>query len=230
MNILFVTVGTTALYNPDVGRAPDGTRDNRALRADVERYRNVSDKRPERWADLKTRLVEAHRQYWTVANANYWKDQKRFRETSAELTSSHFLIASLNLKFEKTVLLVSDTDDGRMAGDINRRVMEESLGWRGVSIQDVRTLDKDFVDPAPALRAALAESRLAKEDRVAFNMTGGFKGTVITLALLAAEENWEIYYQHESLAGVSCLTPPRADEGTVARLSGRIVRCYSWPK
>jgi len=58
-------------------------------------------------------------------------------------------------------------------------------------------LDVHFKNTQAALAALLDEYRLRADDHVIMNVTGGFKGIIAFLTLLAQKNGWEMYFQHE---------------------------------
>jgi putative CRISPR-associated protein (TIGR02619 family) len=209
MSILFVTVGTTALYNEKVGSAPHGKVSDRALHADVVMYQDALEPEQDHVAttrNLMTRLVTAHTQFWKQ-KPEYVSDVKHFKETSAELTSTHTLRTHPPRKFERVVLLASDTKPGLLSAQVNRAIFEDV--WKmPTRICTVKGLDAGFTETDKAIEGLFGEeftSLKHGDEGVVFNVTGGFKGTVVGITLLAEKMDWEIYYQHESLSYAACI-------------------------
>jgi putative CRISPR-associated protein (TIGR02619 family) len=200
LNILFITVGTSALTN-DVGRAPDD-RDNGALKTEIQRYFAAPQKDEQRWSRLRSDLIDAHSRYWQ-ADARYTNDPRHFLYTSAELTSTVFLVRSLQAKEpanapERLVLLSSDTPEGWLAAGVNESVLRELFSKLTVERRKVSGLDVRFRDTQTALNTVFDEYRLQANDHVIINITGGFKGTIPFLTHFARTHAWELYFQHES--------------------------------
>ncbi|MBZ5506045.1 MAG: hypothetical protein LAO78_11210 [Acidobacteriia bacterium] len=200
MNTLFITVGTSALKN-DVGRAPDD-RDNGALKAEIQRYFAAPQKDEQRWGRLRSDLIDAHTRYWH-ADSLFTNDPRNFLYTSAELTSTVFLVRSLQAKEpanvpKRSVLLSSDTPEGWLAAGINEFVLRELFPEIPVERRKVSGLDVRFSNTQAALKTVFDEYGIQDRDHVIINITGGFKGTIPFLSYFARAHAWELYFQHES--------------------------------
>jgi putative CRISPR-associated protein (TIGR02619 family) len=195
VNILFITVGTSGLKN-DIGRAPDD-RDNGALKAEIERYFADPEKRPERFSRLRSDLVDAHLRYWREVR-DYTHDPRRFFFTSAELTSTVFLLESLEYKMDRIVLLSSDTNEGLFAANVNVAVLRELFPAMNPEVKQIAGLDVSFTGAQAALARVFDDYRLQKGDSVILNITGGFKGTIPFLTHFAQKNDWKLYFQHET--------------------------------
>lgn len=204
MNILFVTVGTTAIENGGIGKPPDG-RDNTALQADMQRYKDDRTKDAGRWRKLQQDLVAAHLKYWEMPK-EYTTEKLNFQQSSAELTSTSCLARDLGAEFvmDKIVLLPTDTPAGRMACSVVLEVMKSSqygmpVARERIVEQPIPGLEKDISKLAEGLRNAIGEQSTSGADRRFVNVTGGFKGTSLMLGRLSKMEFLRIYYQHETL-------------------------------
>jgi hypothetical protein len=191
-------VGTSAITNHEIGRAPN-YRDNRALMGEVSRYLNSRDQRVVVWPDLFDRLVRAHKDFWAAPPA-YRDAVRNRRQTSAELLSTWTLWTSPQNSFvpQRVCLISSGTDDGWFATLINQRVMEEAWGWNGVEKFQLPGLDASCFGLYQKFQQFFSESLLIPEsEEVVWNITGGYKGAVPEITLIAAARRWRLYYQHE---------------------------------
>lgn len=203
MNILFVTVGTTAISNSGIGKPPNN-QNNTALQADMLRYDQDRQKDAGRWEKLRRDLVAAHLKYWEM-NESDTSNPLNFKQSSAELTSTYRLIQDLGATdpIEKIVLLPTDTAEGRMASTVvlevmrspqygipvnKDRIVEELIPGLEVTIEE---LDR-------RLREAIGKHSRSLHDHRFVNVTGGYKGTSLMFGRLSVTEDLEIYYQHES--------------------------------
>lgn len=197
MNILFITVGMSALENNHVGRASDD-RDNASLKAEVRRYFNDPYQHEKHWMRLREDLIQAHLRYWN-AGAAYQNDTLHFEYTSAELTSTIFLLRGLESQSlpERLVLLCSDTNKGKFAAHINAEALHHLHPEIPVEAKHVPHLDVEFKDTRVELRRIFDEVyRLRKGDQVTINITGGYKGTIPFLTWFAIKNDWKLYFQH----------------------------------
>jgi putative CRISPR-associated protein (TIGR02619 family) len=200
MNLLLVTVGTSAIENCELGRAPDG-RDNAALQADIQRYMRDPYKRPERWAKLADDIFKAHQRYWDMPD-DYTGNKLNFKQTSAELTSTVLLLRREALLPVHLALLSSDTEECWFAAKINERVLQYIYRKKvdEIRVEAVRVpkLDLEFHHTTQSLAEVVSAKRESGRDQVIVNFTGGYKGTVPSITYLALEGRWLLYYQHES--------------------------------
>ena len=226
-----MTVGTSAIRNNDIGKAPD-YRDNRSLMGVVSRYLAPGvDQSDSAWPDLFQKLVDAHKAFWT-AKPDYQNAPRNRRQTSAELLSTHTLFTGSpdSFKPERVCLVASDTHDGWFAALLNQRVMEEAWGWRNVEKAQVEGLDESCFGLEEKLNRCFFERmKLSGGDEVVCNITGGYKGAIPEITLIAASHGWRLYYQHEESSGAallrlpSIITPPMAD-GTLPKAEVSQVR------
>lgn len=188
--VLFVTVGTTALTNPGIRRDGDTT-----LLSEVAVWMTDHKDNPEVQRQLgahyKPQLVEAHMRYWKS------KPPGDIKETSAELTSTELLIEKLHRPLEAIYLLSSNTPPGELSAEINKELLRELHPGLAIETCIVDGLDAQFIDPTPPLRKIMEPRANGRPAYV--NITGGFKGTVPSLAYISAQHDWLLYYQHETL-------------------------------
>jgi len=201
--ILFVTVGTSALYNPGIGGE---STEGRQLRAAVDEYRESPDVLKPSMATrnrLWERLVEAHRVFFR-SDAEHQADPRNWRETSAELLSTRVLLKKRQREGDpppsRIILLASETPDGILAGEVCLDLMKtmfRPIDCKGLVI--VKGLNTEFIDTTEKLWEAMEPELRRAEGAVQVNMTGGYKGTIPSLTTLAATYGWRLFYQHESL-------------------------------
>jgi len=197
MKNLIITVGTSAIMNEELGRGPEH-RDNRTLVTAIEEYKSAVDRSVPGNQALLNDLLDAHRLYWNAPPRHRDNPQWK-RQTSAELRSTYYLMkGKVSEAPERVFLLASDTDEGWMAALVNQRIMQEVWGWHNVQAKRVEGLDKNMKGVTDRLRACFdGDWGLTGEPDVTVNFTGGFKGTVPELTLVAADRKWRLFYQHE---------------------------------
>jgi len=215
MPALFVTVGTSAIHNNRIGLA--GPRTNEALLQAVAEF--DADATKVKWEKgpywrLFDQLFEAHIQAWRNP-PDFFLDrsdvlsQRNYRTTSAELLSTYLMARTVpHLRdTSRVVLLASDTPAGIFAAELNRVVMQSDeyrarMGWANyqVRLEVVTDLDGKVTNSFREVRSLIAScAKEAGGGQVRINVTGGFKGFVATLGILAGKENYNLYYMHESL-------------------------------
>ena len=199
MKILYVTVGTSAINNPGIGKPPDG-RDNTTSQGNMRLYREDKRKDFGRWGKLFDDLVKAHIKYWEMPEA-YTVNPYNFLQSSAELTSTYCLFREISI--DKLVLLPTETPDGRMASRVVRDVMKSAPYGTRVAIpsiieEPIPDLEPDINKLDARLRAAIDQHSPSRHDERFVNVTGGFKGTSLMFGRLSKEMDFEVYYQHET--------------------------------
>jgi CRISPR/Cas system-associated protein Csm6 len=212
MKTLIVTVGTSAITNHDLGRAP-GYRDNRSLMGLVSRYLAAPEgqKGVAGNQELFDKLLDAHKEFWN-ASPQYRDAPRNRRQTSAELLSTYVLAHGSPHRFEpeRVSLIASDTNEGWFAALINQRVMEEAWGWSSVDKVQVTGLNASCFGLEQALNECFFRRlHIQETDEVVCNITGGYKGAIPEITLIAARRGWRLYYQHEEFYGAAWLTLPR---------------------
>jgi CRISPR/Cas system-associated protein Csm6 len=192
--LLFVTVGTTAIGNPRIGDAH--------LRDIAQQYMKAPDETFAMLHELERKLVAAHSELWKdLKNLDLPPDD--FDRTSAELTSTMLLLRQFP-SVTTVVFLGSATDEGRLATGINAAVLREIWSRAAVSAQTIPGLEKAFTKVTPAVEKILNDYSAAAAARVSFNITGGFKGVVPSITFLAMQHpGWSIYYQYQGLSVVA---------------------------
>jgi putative CRISPR-associated protein (TIGR02619 family) len=210
-NLLFVTVGTSALDAPRRIRSSDLSRkaELEDLAQKIQEFRD--DKRRDKAADglLLGSLLELHRNFWAQPEVP-WEDTKQIRETSAELLTTAVLLRKLahdaGLVVHKIILLIPDNPEAKLAGEVVKAVME-SREYRvhcqapPVVTRTVPDIDaKEAVEALPsALLSAVSENRDFETDRIIFNATAGYGAMLILIGMLALRYGFRVYYQHEKM-------------------------------
>jgi len=223
MNIVFAMVGTSGLYNEDIGKGwNDKQKDNKLLRQAVDLYRYKDPKKdPEVWTDLFKNLVKAHLLFFQAPAGTQWKKSYRSR-TSAELSSTHYLLQKVHVAtVSKIVFLASDTPESKAAAEIIAEV-EKTRVPRNIAVrhEHVSGLDREFQQDLPdALYRQVERHRPNGNENIIFNITGGFKGAIPAITLLAIECEWRLFYQHEEA--------DFAVEVSYHRRAGKVEAAYS---
>lgn len=191
MTVIFATVGTSALYNRDIGK---GWPREAVLKKQIVRYQEDPVKDPAEWRPLFRDLVTAH----TAVFQEAW-DKKDHLRTSAELTSTMYLLGK---KVEAAnvatiVYLASATRESEMAARVNEAVAKKRWPKLAITTDRIEGLEAHFVNVRDAI-AKVAKTHVPAGHDVIFNITGGFKGAIPSIADLARERGWTLFYQHES--------------------------------
>jgi putative CRISPR-associated protein (TIGR02619 family) len=197
MNIIFVTVGLTAIENPDIGRAPDG-RSNATLGASVKQYKLDPIKEEARYVPLREDLCDAHKAFWEQCD-DYRLSPLNCYQTSAELLSTWLFLRRQHIDPQTIVLLASDTNDSQFAMEITRIQFVRLYPNATVVGAVIRDLDSELRVSPEAGRPIIRKYKRRADDDAYLNITGGFKGTVALLTILAREFSLRTFYQHEKL-------------------------------
>lgn len=214
MNPLFVTVGTSAVENAEIGRGNRKVNDR--LRKDVVDFLADADDYKDQsnmWAILKDDLVSAHEAFWTLDERSI-RNLDNYRQTSAELLSTYLLLADYTIEY-RIVLLCSQTAEGRFAAEINRRVFSGPayrkklpLLHAKVEVREVHGLNESIMGAMDELRSILFAGT---EEIVRVNMTGAYKGVAAVLGILAGLETTKklrLFYLHEKSEQPIAVIPP----------------------
>jgi CRISPR/Cas system-associated protein Csm6 len=192
MTVIFATVGTSALYNRDIGK---GWKREAILKSKIRSYQDNKQKDPTEWEHLFEDLVTVHAEVFQSA----WDKKDHFR-TSAELTSTMYLLGN-NVeaaKVAKIVYLASATRESEMAARVNEAVAKKRWPKLAIARDRIEGLEAHYIEVRDAI-AKVAKSHVPAGHNVIFNITGGFKGAIPSIADLARKEGWTVFYQHESL-------------------------------
>ncbi|MBY0502557.1 MAG: hypothetical protein K2X03_01520 [Bryobacteraceae bacterium] len=222
MKVLVITVGTSAITNDQIG-AVDG-RNNTALRASVKRYLDLrkENRTLAMGEQLAADLRDAHKLFWRKPQ-DYLGFAAHQRQTSAELLSTHDLLRlhltrGWSKDLDRLLLLHSDTDEGRLAAKVNAEILRTTWGWSDVVMAEVQALNEAFVDVHQRLADCFAQHvPESPKPEVVVNITGGYKGTIPALTLIAAANKWMMYCKHESAAGPAAIA---FEQQALAQLDG----------
>lgn len=191
MTVIFATVGTSALYNRDIGK---GWPREALLKSKIGRYQDDKQKDPAEWEHLFQDLVTVH----TDVLQDAWEKKDHFR-TSAELTSTMYLLGKVEAaKIAKIVYLASATRESEMAARVNEAVAKKRWPKLVIARDRIEGLEAHFIKVRDAI-AKVTGTHLSTGHDVIFNITGGFKGAIPSIADCAREKGWTVFYQHESL-------------------------------
>ncbi len=238
---LFIPVGTTSIYNGEIGKLPEsggGEADNKELLEMAADYRDDADKNPKLYTRLFDKLVEAHSRFWGLNDALTCR-KENYAKSSAELTSTRLFLDYMeelppkDEDFEeralgKVVLLASAGNEGRFAAEVVETVMKMPnyrLPGTGVTVEikAIPGLDVEFVDLGKVLPPLVDQFRPnSKEECAYFNVTGGYKATVALIGFLAKEKRYRMFYVHESIE-----TPILLNEQT-GRMKEAKRRRHAW--
>jgi CRISPR/Cas system-associated protein Csm6 len=188
--LLFVTVGTTAVGNPRIG--------DTHLNQIAQQYLKVPDERFAELHELEEKLVSAHSDFWREMKGKELVPDD-FDRTSAELTST-MRLTQQQQSITGIILLGSETTEGKLATAVNHAVL--SRIWKGGQVLKdiVPGLEKRFTKVTPAIERILKDRGAPSASRVHFNITGGFKGVIPSITYLAVQHpGWSVFYQYQGL-------------------------------
>ncbi len=234
--VLFVTVGTSAIFAEDLR----DTTETGNLKKRVDRLRKPasSAEKDRLLGELRPDLIGSHIGTWEKladrppCTADYYL-------TSAELVSTMGLLRSRDelvkdffardRSDDKLVLLASNTPEGELAADVNAEVLHARLlgqqckcdgavkNCERISVKAVRGLES--MSGFGKVQEGLLETVTPfKGAQAGFNITGGYKGLIpyVTWLTLGVFEGAPLYYQHESMPGLTKLTlEPAKAEGRI---------------
>jgi len=188
--LLFVTVGTTAIRNPKIG--------DTHLSQIAQHYLKAPDERFAQLHELEQKLVAAHSDFWRNLKGREISPDD-FDRTSAELTST-MRLTQQQQSITSIILLGSETTEGKLATAVNHAVL--SRIWKGGQVFEniVPGLEKRFTKVTPSIEKILEGRGASSASRVHFNITGGFKGVIPSITYLAMQhQGWSVFYQYEGL-------------------------------
>ena len=198
MKYFFITVGTSALHNRDIGKLL-GAAGQKVIQDRLEPFKADVKNYPDRERLLKL-LVEAHQRYWDQPDA--FRIPVNFLQTSAELTSSIPIVEQKSP--QHTILLASATEEGEFAAHVNLAILTKR--FPGLQFECCRVdgldVEKNFPNVYSALEKTVRRYWSDESDRVAVNVTGGYKAALLFVSALAIKHGWDLYYQHESLHSI----------------------------
>jgi len=195
MDFVFVTTGTSAITNEHIGTVTKS--DKSSLRPQVKLYLQDPTKKPERWTTLQNQLIQEHKSYWDQTK-EYVESKRNFLRTSAELVSTVLFVRQMGLAPRCIVLISSDTEDCWMAAQVNAAVMAPLFPEAKVVAERIPDLTLDFNLLKGALETVVNKYHRNENDPAYINITGGFKGTVALMTLLALRGGWKLFYQHDT--------------------------------
>jgi len=191
IELLFVTVGTTAIGNPNIGDSILTGLSSTYLKKPGREKKAYAEQQ-----DLKSKLVAAHVAFWKGFEGRY-PSVDDFDGTSAELTSTMALVQH-HPSINRIVLLSSDTPEGELATEINDGVLPQIWKRGEVVEKTVPRLESGFTTITPELEKILVEYAAGSAECVHFNVTGGFKGVIPSITYLAMQHpGWRIHYQYQ---------------------------------
>jgi putative CRISPR-associated protein (TIGR02619 family) len=220
-NLLFVTVGTSALdaagrMRDDLAKGSDCAVDRarlgelETLAASVRDYKNDrTASQSEKGERIFAPLLALHRAFWVRERP--LANPKMSRETSAELFTTAALLDELNggvppLAMDRIVLLIPGTPEGKLAGRIVQEIMElpeyqDRRGQPRVTRHETPDISqKGAIESLPdEILKTVALHRGPENNRVFFNATAGFGVTGILIGMLAARHGYRVYYQQERM-------------------------------
>jgi CRISPR/Cas system-associated protein Csm6 len=217
MKHLIVTVGTSAIFNEEIGLV-EPNRSNHDLRLLIKDYERSSDKSIAINKNVLDSLVRAHAQFWAKPETyKNTKNKRQRRQTSAELLSTYHLFTHQKAVPERVYLLASGTEEGFLAAEVVRQIMISAWGWKTVAVESVEKMHQKKAQEANQVHQNLIDCidktwNLKNESDVTINFTGGYKGTIPVLTRLASERGWPLFYQHEDNPESQIITFLKGDE------------------
>ena len=192
---LIVTVGTSAIYNDGIGKrlGPNG---HKSLSDRVRLYKGSANKKRSDNPDLFQSLAAENRGFFDQLEI-FRKKPSNTSQVSAELLSTGEIVP--DIKPLDILLLTSHTDEGYFAGEVNGEALSKLYPRIKTSVHQLEGLDQKFDGVFEALRYTIDEQHWDETDGLAFNVTGGFKGTLLYVAAYALDKGARVYYRHEQM-------------------------------
>lgn len=188
-NILIATCGTSILTNA------------RDIKNELLGNRNLNEMTQEEATLLKERIKIK------------LKDKKaNEKECGAELNSTFYLIEE-NGVLDKIYLIVSDSIEGELAGNIVKELLMEKLSIKEVEIKKIDKLNisKEYDFAIKGLRNLAGEvSRIIKRNEVnniMISPIGGLKAQIFIVGLIAQLFKIPAYYLYENSTKIVTLLP-----------------------
>lgn len=140
-------------------------------------------------------------------------DTDEKKKVGAEIQSITSLIKELNIsKQDKLVFLVSDTEDGKLVGEIlesfyrNNDYSSSYHVVEGIQNKDGKQFLKGLKKLVQIMSDEISESQ-SKQEKVYINATGGFKAQISFAGLIGQAFSIPVYYQFEDFASIIKLPP-----------------------
>jgi hypothetical protein len=229
MNIVFVTIGTSALENEELWD------NNRELKSEVSSDRRafiagLEEEEPIP-AGLENHFLQAHLSFWTKAR-NFRHDVRNRRLTSAEAISTDSAkrskVLELRQGIDKVVLLLSNTELGKICGRLNEHIFRQFLFDPGPAFaNDVLTETIQGLAPQalgagghqlsaiyPQVLAHVQTYLDGNDAQAFFNITGSYKGVIPPITHICATRypnRSTVLYMHDQMPATITLKFP--DDG-----------------
>lgn len=136
------------------------------------------------------------------------------RECGAEVNSTYYLMKKPELEdIEKVYLIVSDSNDGRAAGEIIKQLFSDKLGIEKVEIKEIEklTVTKEFDFAKKGLRNLAAKTAgIIKQHNyqdIVISPIGGLKAQIFIVGLIAQLFKIPAYYLYENSTNIIELLP-----------------------
>lgn len=133
------------------------------------------------------------------------------RMCGAEINSTYYLMKKLDI--EKVYLIVSDSNDGRAAGEIIRQLFRDKLGITKVELKEIEklTVTKEFDFAKKGLRNLTAQTAgIIKQHNyqdLIISPIGGLKAQIFIVGLIAQLFKIPAYYLYENSTNIIELLP-----------------------
>jgi putative CRISPR-associated protein (TIGR02619 family) len=199
-NLLFVTVGVSAIRD----RMIDDPAEDK-LRELLKRLKSAD---PADWPEARPGLIKWHRSRW--AERTSVDDGRLVLRTSAELLTTAKILRQLYelspaCDVARVILLASNTPDGQFAAEVNREVMQSPeyapvKPMPAVAIELIPAPSSQSVETlSDCILKAVNRHRDSENDRVIFNITGGFGGVNTLIGMQAVHYGYRLCYQHQTM-------------------------------
>lgn len=189
-NILIATCGTSILTNA------------RDIKNEILGNRNLNEMTQEEANLLKERIKIK------------LKDKKaNEKECGAELNSTFYLIQENKALMDKIYLIVSDSIEGELAGNIIKNLLIEKLAIKEVEIKKIDKLNisKEHDFAIKGLRNLAGEvSRIIRKNEgnnIMISPIGGLKAQIFVVGLIAQLFKIPAYYLYENSTKIVALLP-----------------------
>lgn len=224
MNIVFVTVGTSAVSNEELWEADSGLRP--IIPRDIHGFMNGLEEGEDPPRGFENLLLSAHNAFWNKNN-NYRCNRAHRLKTSAEAISTYSARVSqlfeLKAGRDKVVLLLSNTTLGQLCGRINKHLIEKYVFATPAENEDVttetiklsspegfRTVAQDGHPIYPQILRVIEKHLDGNNAEAFFNITGSYKGLIPAITHICTtrySNRSTILYLHETMDATVTLKP-----------------------
>ena len=225
MNIVFVTVGTSAIANEAIWESDSALA--RCAPRDIRQFLDRLEDGEAPPPELEDLLFQAHRKFWE-RNDNDRLNPKNRLLTSAEAISTYSArvsgLFSLTAGEDKVVLLLSNTELGKVCGRLNEKLFCDYMFYPvpgkavNVTTKTIEALSPTGLNERaatvypiyPEISRIISELLDGNDAGAFFNITGSYKGLIPPITRICSKHQYRdrstMLYMHESMPVTVALT------------------------